>query len=110
MTGTALALALALSLRPCSAPMGPLASPCSPAGHSRIPVHRPGDRRAILGIMLVKELLLVDAAQGKTVGRQKVRSLPYVRAGEARAAGQLGGGHGGGVHATREPHCLCCNT
>ncbi|EFN59369.1 hypothetical protein CHLNCDRAFT_137839 [Chlorella variabilis] len=50
------------------------------SGHSRIPVHRPGDRRAILGIMLVKELLLVDRSQGKTVGRQKVRSIPSVRA------------------------------
>ncbi|KAL4430835.1 hypothetical protein ABPG75_006091 [Micractinium tetrahymenae] len=50
------------------------------SGHSRIPVHRPGDRSAILGIMLVKELLMVDKNQGKTVGRQKVRSLPAVRA------------------------------
>ena len=61
-----------------------------PAGHSRIPVHRPGDRGAILGIMLVKELIMVDRQQGKTVGRLKVRSLPYVRAGEwllAPAAG-----------------------
>lgn len=50
------------------------------SGHSRIPVHKPGDRSAILGIMLVKELLMVDRGQGKTVGHQKVRSLPAVRA------------------------------
>lgn len=28
-------------------------------GHSRVPVHQPGDRKQILGILLVKELLLV---------------------------------------------------
>lgn len=28
-------------------------------GHSRVPVHTPGDRRQIIGILLVKELLLV---------------------------------------------------
>jgi metal transporter CNNM len=50
------------------------------SGHSRIPVHRPGDRSAILGIMLVKELLMVDKDQGRTVGQMKVRSMPAVRA------------------------------
>lgn len=29
-------------------------------GHSRVPVHAPGNRQAILGILLVKELVLID--------------------------------------------------
>lgn len=29
-------------------------------GHSRVPVHQPGNRQAILGILLVKELVLLD--------------------------------------------------
>jgi metal transporter CNNM len=29
-------------------------------GHSRVPVHSPGDRTQILGILLVKELLMVQ--------------------------------------------------
>ena len=43
--------------------------PAARAGHSRIPVHRPGDRSAVLGIMLVKELLMVRgaAADGSAV-------------------------------------------
>lgn len=28
-------------------------------GHSRVPVHVPGDRKQVIGILLVKELLLV---------------------------------------------------
>lgn len=28
-------------------------------GHSRVPVHHPGDRKHIIGILLVKELLMV---------------------------------------------------
>ena len=30
------------------------------SGHSRVPVHSPGDKEAIVGVILVKELLLVD--------------------------------------------------
>jgi CBS domain containing-hemolysin-like protein len=29
-------------------------------GHSRVPVHRPGDRTDLLGVVLVKELVLLD--------------------------------------------------
>ncbi len=36
-------------------------------GHSRIPVHEAGNRRAIRGILLVKEMVLLDPAQ--KVGR-----------------------------------------
>lgn len=32
-------------------------------GHSRVPVHVPGNRQAILGILLVKELVLIDPAE-----------------------------------------------
>ncbi|GAB4817855.1 hypothetical protein N2152v2_004901 [Parachlorella kessleri] len=50
------------------------------SGHSRIPVHRPGNRGEILGILLVKELILVDKDAGTPVGQIKIRSLPYLRA------------------------------
>ena len=29
-------------------------------GHSRVPVHQPGDRTNLLGVVLVKELVLLD--------------------------------------------------
>jgi metal transporter CNNM len=50
------------------------------SGHSRIPVHRPGNRSDILGILLVKELILVDLHAGIKVSSMKVRSLPSLPA------------------------------
>jgi len=50
------------------------------SGHSRIPVHRPGNKKEILGILLVKELILVDIHAGIKVSAMKVRSLPSLLA------------------------------
>jgi metal transporter CNNM len=50
------------------------------SGHSRIPVHRPGNKSDILGILLVKELILVDIHAGIKVSSMKVRSLPSLLA------------------------------
>lgn len=50
------------------------------SGHSRVPVHRPGYRSAILGIVLVKELILVDTSAGHRVSEMKIRSLPHLLA------------------------------
>ena len=46
------------------------------SGHSRIPVHQRGNRCEILGILLVKELILVDVNAGVRVSSMKIRSLP----------------------------------
>jgi metal transporter CNNM len=51
------------------------------SGHSRIPIHAPGQRRHILGILLVKELLLVDPRAKVKVSDLKIRSLPHLPAG-----------------------------
>ena len=45
-------------------------------------MHYPGNRSEIAGIILVKELIMVDHQQGRTVGQLKIRSMPSVRAGE----------------------------
>ena len=50
------------------------------SGHSRIPVHQPGNRGEILGILLTKELILVDIHAGIKVSSMKVRSLPHLLA------------------------------
>lgn len=50
------------------------------AGHSRVPVHRPGTRKEILGIVLVKELVLIDMHASTRVADLRIRSLPYLRA------------------------------
>lgn len=50
------------------------------SGHSRIPVHRPGNKSEILGILLVKELILVDIHAGIKVSSMKIRSLPVLLA------------------------------
>lgn len=50
------------------------------SGHSRVPVHSPDDRKNILGILLVKELLLIDPRAGVQVKDLKVRSLPHLPA------------------------------
>lgn len=46
------------------------------SGHSRIPVHRPGNRSDIVGILLVKELILVDIHAGVKVSSMKVHPRP----------------------------------
>lgn len=50
------------------------------SGHSRVPVHHPGDRSNIIGILLVKELILVDPKANVQVSSMKVRSLPRLLA------------------------------
>lgn len=50
------------------------------SGHSRVPVHRPGNRKEILGIVLIKELVLIDMHAGTRVADLRIRSLPYLRA------------------------------
>jgi len=40
-------------------------------------------RGEILGILLVKELIVVDKDDKRPVGRFKIRSVPYLRAGES---------------------------
>ncbi|KAK9798172.1 hypothetical protein WJX73_006151 [Symbiochloris irregularis] len=48
------------------------------SGHSRIPVHRPG--QDIVGSILVKELIMIDKADKVKVSTIKMRSLPFLRA------------------------------
>ncbi|KAK9904059.1 hypothetical protein WJX75_003555 [Coccomyxa subellipsoidea] len=50
------------------------------SGHSRIPVHKPGNRKELIGIILVKELILVDKETSTRVGELKMRSAPQLRA------------------------------
>ncbi|KAL3133531.1 hypothetical protein ABBQ38_007384 [Trebouxia sp. C0009 RCD-2024] len=50
------------------------------SGHSRVPVHRPGNRKELLGIILVKELVLIDNNARTRVADLRMRSLPYLRA------------------------------
>ena len=41
-------------------------------GHSRVPVHQPGNRQSILGILLVKELVLLDPSMKVTTCPQSL--------------------------------------
>ncbi|WIA39954.1 hypothetical protein OEZ86_013385 [Tetradesmus obliquus] len=50
------------------------------SGHSRIPLHEPGDRHALIGLILVKELVLVDSEAGLTAGQLVSRQLPRLPA------------------------------
>ncbi|CAL5220784.1 g2852 [Coccomyxa viridis] len=50
------------------------------SGHSRVPVHRAGSRRDIIGLILVKELAMVNFEEGLTVKDFKTRPLPMLRA------------------------------
>ncbi|CAK0783313.1 hypothetical protein CVIRNUC_006512 [Coccomyxa viridis] len=50
------------------------------SGHSRVPVHRPGNRRDITGLILVKELAMVNFEEGLSVKDFKTRPLPMLRA------------------------------
>eukprot|EP00884_Botryococcus_braunii_P005984 jgi/Botrbrau1/15387/Bobra.43_2s0015.1 len=49
------------------------------SGHSRIPVHKPGNRSEIVGQILVKELILVDMNASVRVSDITMRSLPFLR-------------------------------
>lgn len=49
------------------------------SGHSRVPVHAPGNRNDILGLILVKELVLVDLKAGTRVSDLKLRGIPSLR-------------------------------
>lgn len=46
------------------------------SGYSRIPVHRPGNREDILGVIICKELITVDPREGKPVSDLIIRSVP----------------------------------
>ncbi|KAK9825434.1 hypothetical protein WJX81_007178 [Elliptochloris bilobata] len=48
------------------------------SGHSRIPVHRAGKLKEVLGLILVKDLVLID--EGLRVSDIRMRPLPFLRA------------------------------
>ena len=50
------------------------------SGHSRILVHKRGDRTSILGTVLVKELILVDPNANQPISSMKVRHVPHLLA------------------------------
>ncbi|GIL60817.1 hypothetical protein Vafri_15336 [Volvox africanus] len=50
------------------------------SGHSRIPVHREGNRKAIIGLILVKELVLINPAENTSVSSLRLRELPRLAA------------------------------
>ncbi|KAK9835839.1 hypothetical protein WJX74_009138 [Apatococcus lobatus] len=50
------------------------------SGHSRLPVHEPGNRKNLKGVILIKELALHDLSEGIPVTTLHVRTLPFVRA------------------------------
>ena len=49
------------------------------SGHSRIPVHKPGSRAEVVGMILAKELIMVDPARALPVASLQLRSLPHLR-------------------------------
>lgn len=49
-------------------------------GHSRVPVYEGGQRGAITGLLLAKELVLVDPGEGATIGQLPMRPLPRLSA------------------------------
>lgn len=48
------------------------------AGHSRIPIYLGSDRNAILGTLLVKQLLLIDPEDEMPLSSLRLRKLPRV--------------------------------
>ncbi|KAL3148860.1 hypothetical protein ABBQ32_001734 [Trebouxia sp. C0010 RCD-2024] len=50
------------------------------SGHSRVPICRPDNRQRVIGLILVKELALVDKAAHTPVSSLKMRSLPFLHA------------------------------
>ncbi len=47
-------------------------------GHSRIPIHRPGCPEEVLGVLLAKDLLMVDKSGDTPVLSCKIRTLPVL--------------------------------
>ncbi|KAL3139247.1 hypothetical protein ABBQ32_006013 [Trebouxia sp. C0010 RCD-2024] len=50
------------------------------SGHSRVPVHVPGNRQAVIGLVLVKELVLIDMFANIPVSALSMRPIPHLRA------------------------------
>lgn len=50
------------------------------SGHSRILVHAKGDRTKIIGLVLVKELILVDPNAHQEISSLKIRHIPHLLA------------------------------
>ena len=50
------------------------------SGHSRILVHKKGDRTKIIGIVLVKELILIDPNANQPVSSLEIRHIPHLLA------------------------------
>lgn len=50
------------------------------SGHSRILVHAKGDKTRIIGIVLVKELILVDPNANQEISSLKIRHIPHLLA------------------------------
>ena len=50
------------------------------SGHSRILVHKKGERRKIIGIVLVKELILIDPNANLPVSSLEIRHVPHLLA------------------------------
>ncbi|GMH43539.1 hypothetical protein BSKO_11461 [Bryopsis sp. KO-2023] len=46
------------------------------SGHSRIPVHAPGNRKRILGCLLTKDLVLVNPSEAPLVKSRPLREIP----------------------------------
>ncbi|KAK9866389.1 hypothetical protein WJX84_002330 [Apatococcus fuscideae] len=78
------------------------------SGHSRLPVHAPGNRTKLRGVILIKELALHDLSEGIPVTRLHIRTLPYVRADTAMydvfKVFQSGHSH---MMVLTQPHPLC---
>ncbi|KAA6425546.1 MAG: hypothetical protein FRX49_04443 [Trebouxia sp. A1-2] len=49
------------------------------SGHSRVPIHHPGNRHKVIGVILVKELAMIDKTARTPVSTLKMRSLPFLR-------------------------------
>lgn len=49
-------------------------------GHSRIPVYQGSDKKKIIGLILVKELVLLDPTKPVKVENCKLREIPYLPA------------------------------
>lgn len=50
------------------------------AGHSRLPVYEGENKQAIIGLVLVKELGLVDETAGTRINELRLREMPFLRA------------------------------
>jgi metal transporter CNNM len=48
-------------------------------GHSRMPVYAGANRQDIVGVLLAKDLLVIDETAGVTVDQTSIRDVPHVR-------------------------------